>query len=100
VLPRERIETPQPATREAISEVLDELIAHFKWKGPVGCTFPGVIRRNTIYTAVNMDESCVGFNLGEALARHGAGTRPSIINDADAAGLAEMRLGAGQGRRG
>ncbi len=100
VAPRHRIETPVPATPEAITEVLDKIVAHFKWKGRIGCTFPGVIRRNTIYTAVNMDESCVGFNLGEALSRHSQELRPSVLNDADAAGYAEMRLGAGQGKKG
>lgn len=91
---RLRIPTPQPATPMAVVETIAEIIKHFKWKGPVGCGFPGVIYRNTVFTSANLDKSFIGFDLGDGISKiTGAGAR--VINDADAAGLAEMRFGAG-----
>lgn len=97
---RFRLETPQPATPEAVMQTVKAVIDNFEWKGPIGCTFPGVIKRNVVHTAANMDKAFIGFDLGAAV-RLAAGTdRVSILNDADAAGYAEMRLGAGKGIKG
>ncbi len=91
---RLRIPTPQPATPMAVVETISQIIDHFKWKGPVGCGFPGVIHRNTVFTSANLDDSFVGFDLGNGISKI-TGQPVGVINDADAAGLAEMRFGAG-----
>lgn len=96
---RLRIPTPNPATPEAVVETIYEIIDAFKWKGKVGCGYPGVIHGNTIFTAANLDESLMGFDLGAAItAKTRKPTR--ILNDADAAGLAEMHYGSGKGFHG
>lgn len=96
---RFRIPTPHPATPEAVFAVLQQVVDHFAWKGPVGCGFPGVIHGNTVFTAANMDASFIGCDLGQALS--GMTGQPAyVVNDADAAGMAEMRYGAGKGFKG
>ena len=98
---RFRVDTPYPATPEAVLAAVREVHAHFRWKnGPVGCGYPGVVRRNTVHTAANLDASFIGFDLGSAIRGTLNVDKVSILNDADAAGLAEMRLGAGAGIRG
>lgn len=87
---RLRIETPQPATPAAMADVMEQLLGAFGHSGPVGCTFPGVVRnRSVIETAANLDDSWVGVDAADLF---GSETRPIVmINDADAAGLAEIR---------
>lgn len=92
---RLRLDTPQPATPQTLTETVGTIVGHFEWSGPLGCTFPGVVRRNVILTAVNLHESLEQLNLAEALASTGC-SPVRVINDADAAGLAEMRHGAGR----
>lgn len=91
--------TPTPASPAAVGAVVRELVEDEGWTGPVGCAFPGPIVGTTVMTAVNLDPSWIGTDgamaLGSALGR-----RISLINDADAAGLAEARLGAARGRTG
>ncbi|GBE21505.1 polyphosphate glucokinase [bacterium BMS3Bbin01] len=101
VLTRERhkILTPQPATPEAVAGVVAELVTHFEWRGAIGCTFPAVVRRGVIYTAANVDQSWVGVD-GESLFERATGLSVKLLNDADAAGVAEMQFGAGKGRGG
>ncbi|WP_273846218.1 polyphosphate--glucose phosphotransferase [Rubrobacter calidifluminis] len=96
---RVRVGTPQPATPGAIVESALEVLAACGWEGPVGCGFPAVVKDGVVRTAANVDESNVGFDLQDALERE---TRHPVrvINDADAAGLAEMRWGAGRGEKG
>lgn len=91
--------TPQPAAPGAVAAVAGELVRHFRWSGPVGCAFPAVIKEGVAWTATNVDPSWIGFDCRELLERE-TGCRVSLINDADAAGLAEMRFGAGRGRGG
>lgn len=95
---RHRIPTPQPATPEAIAAVVGEIAEHFSWEGPVGCALPGVVRRGTVYTAANIDAGWVGTN-AKKLLKKVLSTKPAVLNDADAAGLAEMRYGAGRRRK-
>lgn len=98
---RFRLDTPQPATPEAVLATVQEVADHFGWRGgPVGCTFPGVIRRNVIHTAANMDKSFIRHDLGAALRNTLGSEKVSVLNDADAAGYSEMRLGAGMGMPG
>jgi len=93
--PRLRIKTPKKMNPELLSALIDEMLGHFNWDGPVGCGFPGVIRNGTIYTAVNLDPSLVGLNLAQSIVDLGADSC-EVLNDADAAGLCECALGAGR----
>jgi len=97
--PRYRIPTPQPPTPTAMIDVMADIAAYFDWQGAIGCGFPGVVKRGTIYTAANVDEHWIGFNLQTAL-QNAAACSVTVVNDADAACLAEMEFGAGRGRGG
>ena len=91
------IPTPQPATPDAVAKVVAELTSHFNWSGPVGCGLPAVVRNGVAQTAANIDPSWIGVPVTDLL--HDATSCPvTVVNDADAAGIAEMRYGAGQGR--
>lgn len=92
---RVRIKTPQPATPEAIVRTAARVVRESGWEGPVGCGFPAVVKDGIVHTAANIDDSAIGFDLGGALSRE-LGTTVGAVNDADAAGLAEMRWGAGR----
>lgn len=96
---RMRIPTPQAPTPEAIVETSLELIRRFDWDGPVGAGFPGVMKDGVVHTAANVAKELIGFDLQNRLARD-LGSDVRVINDADAAGLAEMRWGAGKGAEG
>ena len=96
---RLRIDTPQPSHPEAMAEVVVELVRSHDWTGPVGCAFPAVIRRGHVRSAANIDASWVGVD-ADGLFSAATGQPVTMINDADAAGLAEMRFGVGQGRSG
>jgi polyphosphate glucokinase len=88
-----RIATPQPSTPEAVFEVFDELVDHFHWKGPIGCAVPSVVRSGVVFTAANIDHGWIGRDVSSELgARYGVPV--AILNDADAAGIAEQRFGA------
>jgi polyphosphate glucokinase len=91
---RHRIVTPAPATPEKVTGVVQELIHHFEWKEVMGCGFPCVVHRGVSYSAANIHKSWIGINI-EDLFTEATGCRTVVINDADAAGLAEMRFGAG-----
>jgi len=96
---RFRMSTPQPATTENILDTVSEIVAHFKWEGHIGCGFPGVVKNDIVMTAANIDISWIGQNAGQ-LVEDRTGCRTHILNDVDAAGLAEMTFGAGVGRKG
>ncbi|MEM7352241.1 MAG: ROK family protein [Acidobacteriota bacterium] len=96
---RRSIETPNPACPEAVAGVIAELVGHFQWSGAVGCAFPAVIKCGVVLTAANVDKSWIGADGRELLERH-SGCEVTLLNDADAAGMAEMRFGAGRGRSG
>src|ERR687894_1188965 len=93
---RVRIKTPRPAKPEAIVETAVEVVRQSGWEGPAGCGFPAVIKGGVVRTAANIDEAAVGFDLQGRLEQE-LGNAVRVINDADAAGLAEMRWGAGRG---
>lgn len=92
-------ETPRPASLTALLGVLKEIIAHYDWSGPIGVGFPGVIRDHTVVSAANLDHSLIGLNIEEALLDLDA-FEASAINEADAAGIAEMKFGAGRNEPG
>ena len=96
---RIRIGTPRPATPEAIGRTLKELIDEMKWSGPVGIGFPAAIQHGTARSAANIDPSFIGLPIAESFSEQTA-CPVFVANDADVAGLAEMRFGAGQGNRG
>ncbi|MET0326669.1 MAG: polyphosphate--glucose phosphotransferase [Ilumatobacteraceae bacterium] len=96
---RFKILTPKPSTPEKMADVVAELVRHFSWTGPIGVTFPGVVRHGVIYSAANLDKSWIGTD-ADALFTKSAGAEVHVVNDADAAGLAEVRYGAGRDRKG
>ncbi len=93
------IDTPDPATPDAIAGVVAEITRRFDWHGPIGVAFPAVIKDCVVQTAVNVDESWVGIDAA-ALFEGATGQPVAVLNDADAAGLAEVVFGAGRGRDG
>ncbi|MFQ5612078.1 MAG: polyphosphate--glucose phosphotransferase [Anaerolineae bacterium] len=96
---RYRLLTPRPATPEAMIATIAEIVQHFNWKGLVGCGFPSAIKGGVVCTAANISEEWIGLNAQEAL--HDLTQCPLVvINDADAAGLAELRFGAGRDQQG
>jgi polyphosphate glucokinase len=96
---RVRIKTPQPATPEAIVATAVEVVRQSGWEGPVGCGFPAVVKGGVVRTAANIDKAAIGFDMQGRLEGE-LGAPVVVINDADAAGLAEMRWGAGREEEG
>jgi len=96
---RYRIPTPQPSTPDAVAEVIKKIVEHFDWKGPVGVGFPGVIQQGVARTAANVDDSWIDKDLNKLFSEV-TGCRVHVVNDADAAGMAEMKFGAGKGQKG
>jgi polyphosphate glucokinase len=96
---RYKIATPKSAKPAAMTDIVRQLVEHFEHKGRVGVTFPGVIRNGVACTAANLDKSWIGMDV-DAMFTEATGCDVHVVNDADAAGLAEMRFGAGRDRRG
>ncbi|MBB3087953.1 polyphosphate--glucose phosphotransferase [Nocardioides albus] len=97
---RVRIPTPERSTPEAIAEIFVELLSHFPdCDGKVGVTVPGVVRHGVVHSAANIDKSWIGAD-ADAIFTAATGRDVHVVNDADAAGLAEVRYGAAKGRRG
>ncbi|MBP2334535.1 polyphosphate glucokinase [Saccharothrix coeruleofusca] len=99
---RLRIATPQPSTPDAVADVVAEIVEKFGWDGPVGITLPCVIKKGVAHTAANVDKGWIGTDAAALFARR-LGRRTEdvvVLNDADAAGIAEMRFGSGVGRDG
>jgi polyphosphate glucokinase len=93
------VKTPQPATPEAMAHVFNGIVKHHKWQGPIGCAMPGPIKSGKVLTANNIDKSWIGVEAVELFGR-ACGRHVTVINDADAAGLAEIRFGAGKDKKG
>ncbi|WP_428261344.1 polyphosphate--glucose phosphotransferase [Haliangium sp.] len=96
---RHRIPTPHPATPEAVAEVVGAVAAHFSWSGPIGCGVPAAVQHGIARTAANIDKAWIGADVAR-LFTAASGCPTTVLNDADAAGLAEMNFGAGRGRDG
>lgn len=96
---RQRIDTPKPARPQDVADVVSELVRQFDWKGPFGCTMPSVVRHGVVYTAANIDKSWIGTNATH-LFHQQTGLPVDVVNDADAAGIAEMQFGAGREQQG
>lgn len=99
IAPRFRIPTPQPATPEVVAQCVQELVDHFDWKGPIGFGFPTVIIDGKAKAYGNMDPSWLDVQIDE-LFEQKTGLPCTVINDADAAALAEMTYGAGKDLKG
>lgn len=99
---RMRIPTPHPSTPDAVADAVAEIVEKFGWTGPVGLTLPCVVKEGTAHSAANVDKSWIGTDAQSLFAERLGRERDEVVvlNDADAAGLAEMRSGAGAGRNG
>ncbi|CAL9558575.1 Polyphosphate glucokinase [Streptomyces sp. enrichment culture] len=98
---RHKVLTPHPATPDGVADGVKQVVDHFGWTGPVGVTFPGVVTDGaTIRTAANVDASWIDTDARALLGERLGGLPVTVVNDADAAGVAEMHFGAGRGRQG
>jgi len=96
---RLRIPTPQPSTPAAVSDAIAQVITEHDWDGPVGVTIPGVVRSGVVETAANIDDGWIGLDAATMLSNR-LEMPVTVLNDADAAGLAEARHGAAKGVKG
>jgi polyphosphate glucokinase len=103
---RFRLDTPKPSTPEAVAEVVAAVVEELSARpegpppqSPVGVTFPAIIRHGVALSAANVDPSWVGTDVDKLLSER-LGREVQVMNDADAAGLAEARFGVGAGRDG
>lgn len=97
---RIKLLTPQPATPDAVAKTIAEVVNGFGWTGPLGVTYPGVVTHGIVQTAANVDKAWIGTNARDIISAELSGQEVTILNDADAAGLAEERYGAGKGHEG
>ncbi|MET9085565.1 polyphosphate--glucose phosphotransferase [Streptomyces sp. NPDC004237] len=96
-----KVLTPHPATPDGVADGVKQVVDHFGWSGPVGLTFPGVISDGThIRTAANVDKSWIDTDARTLFSERLGGLPVTVVNDADAAGVAEVEFGAGRGRKG
>ncbi|SEC53212.1 polyphosphate--glucose phosphotransferase [Streptomyces melanosporofaciens] len=97
---RHKVLTPHPSTPEAVLDGVVEVVRHFGWSGrPVGVTFPGVVKNGVTLTAANVDKSWIGTDLASQLGER-LDCPVTVLNDADAAGVAEVAFGAARGVKG
>ena len=96
---RHRIVTPQPATPDAVINVIVQIVNHFDWHGPIGCGFPAAVVNEITKTAANIDNSWIGVNASAQIEK-ATGCPTHLVNDVDAAAFAEMNFGAGVGETG
>lgn len=99
IRPRYRLATPNPAKPSLVADTVAEIVEKFKWEGRLGVGYPGVVRKGTTLTAANIHEDWIGLNAAKYFKKK-TGRKTCLINDADAAGLAEVVFGAGRRRKG
>lgn len=99
IKPRFRMATPNPAKPSLVADTVAEIVEKFKWKGRLGVGFPGVVRKGITLTAANINEDWIGLNAAKYFKKK-TGHKTCLINDADAAGLAEVVFGAGRRHKG
>ncbi len=97
--PRFRLLTPSPSKPKPMAETVAEIARHFAWTGPIGCGFPALVQAGVVRSAANIHKKWIGVD-AQALFADVTGCPVIVLNDADAAGLAEMTFGAGRGRNG
>ena len=95
VTERQRVVTPHPSSPDAVAEVVGKIVADLDWRGPVGATYPGVIQHGVARSAANVDPSWIGTDVDACFTAAAPGAEGVyVLNDADAAGIAEVRFGA------
>jgi polyphosphate glucokinase len=97
---RFKIATPQPATPKALAKTIRDVVREFGWTEALGVTYPGVVKGGVACTAANVDKSWIGVNASEVISAELDGQDVTVLNDADAAGVAEVKFGAGNGKGG
>ena len=93
---RFKLPTPKPATPSAVAKTIAAVVNEFNWTGPLGVTYPGVVTNGTVRTAANVDKKWIGTDARQIISAELDGQKIAVLNDADAAGLAEERYGAGK----
>lgn len=96
---RIRIDTPQPATPKAVIKTVNQIVKHFNYSGPLGVGIPSVVLNGVVKSAANIDNGWIGYP-GQAEIAKATGCKTVLLNDADVAGVAEAKYGAGKGRKG
>lgn len=96
---RYRISTPKSAKPKPVAQCVANISEQFDWDGPIGCGFPAVVQNGVTLTAANVHKSWINTDAGALISKE-TGLPTKVVNDADAAGLAEMRFGAGRNRLG
>jgi polyphosphate glucokinase len=99
VTSRIRIKTPKPAKPKAVIRTIQELVNRFDYSGPLGVGFPAVILDGLVMSAANVDDKWINYPGVKGISK-ATGFPVALVNDADAAGIAEMNFGAGRGRKG
>jgi polyphosphate glucokinase len=97
---RFKLATPQPATPEAVAKTIADVVREFGWTERVGVTYPGVVTNGIVRTAANVDKKWIGTNARDVIGGELDGQPVTVLNDADAAGLAEEKFGAGKDNTG
>lgn len=97
---RFKLPTPQPSTPESVAKTIAEVVEKFGWEGGLGVTYPGVVTDGIVRTAANVDKGWIGTNAQEVIGAALGGRKVTVLNDADAAGLAEEKFGAGKDNTG
>lgn len=97
---RIKLATPQPATPEAVAGAVAEIVRGHEWDGPVGICLPSVVKEQVARTAANIDDSWIDTNVHDLFSSHLGGREIAVLNDADAAGLAEVEFGDDSARTG
>lgn len=96
---RFRVPTPQPSTPGAMAGAVAEITGFFNYKGIIGVGFPSIVKNGVSQSAANIDQHWIGTSIEETFGK-ATGCRVFATNDADAAGMAEMRFGMGKGENG
>lgn len=97
---RFKLPTPQPSTPDSVAKTIAEVVEKFGWEGGLGVTYPGVVTDGIVRTAANVDKGWIGTNAQEVIGAALGGRKITVLNDADAAGLAEEKFGAGKDNTG
>jgi polyphosphate glucokinase len=97
---RFKLETPQPATPDAVAKTVAAVVKEFGWTDKLGVTYPGVVTDGIVHTAANVDKGWLGVNVRDVFGAALEGQQVTVLNDADAAGLAEEKFGAGRDNSG
>ncbi len=96
---RYRIKTPKSGKPKPMAKIVAEIAQHYNWQGPIGCGFPAAVQQGIVRTASNVHDNWIGTHAANLISKT-TGCPTKVINDADAAGLAEMKFGAGKGKQG